>query len=69
MFPYTGELEILRSPNAYSTSTLADILQTAESFGLEVIPLVQTFGHMQFVLKHSQFEYLREVIYHMWVSN
>uniref|UniRef100_A0A914ZBE7 beta-N-acetylhexosaminidase n=1 Tax=Panagrolaimus superbus TaxID=310955 RepID=A0A914ZBE7_9BILA len=61
MFPYTGELEIFRAPNAYSPKILGDILKLAAENGLEVIPLIQTFGHLQFVLKHSKYQHLREI--------
>ncbi|XP_037349723.1 hexosaminidase D isoform X2 [Talpa occidentalis] len=61
MFPYEGHLRRLRARHAYSPSEIAHIRQLAARHGLEVVPLVQTFGHMEFVLKHSTFAHLREV--------
>lgn len=60
MFPYSDELSILRRNNSYSVTDLETILKLASDNNLEVIPLVQTFGHMQFVLKHQQYAVLRE---------
>ncbi|GCB71112.1 hypothetical protein scyTo_0001461 [Scyliorhinus torazame] len=61
MFPYEGKLQVLRSPNAYSPSDIREIITLARMLNFEVIPLVQTFGHMEFVLKHKTFSHLREV--------
>ncbi|XP_041072959.1 hexosaminidase D-like isoform X1 [Carcharodon carcharias] len=61
MFPYEGKLQVLRSPNAYSPSDIREILNLARMHNFEVIPLVQTFGHMEFVLKHKTFSHLREM--------
>ena len=47
--------------NHYTLAEVNDLLKACQSFGLEVIPLVQTFGHMEFVLKHKEFSYLRDV--------
>ncbi|XP_021032100.1 hexosaminidase D [Mus caroli] len=61
MFPYEGHLRLLRAKHAYSPSEVTEILHLARLSELEVIPLVQTFGHMEFVLKHAAFAHLREV--------
>ncbi|XP_075626930.1 hexosaminidase D isoform X3 [Balearica regulorum gibbericeps] len=60
-FPYAGPLEPLRAPHAYSPGEVRAVLSQARAQGLEVVPLVQTFGHMEFVLKHREFAHLREV--------
>ncbi|XP_075222884.1 hexosaminidase D-like isoform X2 [Lycorma delicatula] len=61
MFPWTNTLSPLAARNAYSRQEVLDIIETAVSYQLEVIPLVQTFGHVEFVLKHAEFAHLREV--------
>ncbi|XP_071619961.1 hexosaminidase D isoform X2 [Heliangelus exortis] len=60
-FPYAGPLEPLRAPHAYSPSEVRAVLGQARAQGMEVVPLVQSFGHMEFVLKHKEFSHLREV--------
>ncbi|XP_036936812.1 hexosaminidase D [Acanthopagrus latus] len=65
MFPYEGELKLLQATtqHAYSREELLSMQEFAKSKGMEVIPLVQTFGHMEFVLKHRPMWNLREVPY------
>ncbi|EYC13052.1 hypothetical protein Y032_0045g1239 [Ancylostoma ceylanicum] len=60
MFPYEGALGKIKNGNAYSQSDALDILQHAESLGLSVIPLVQTIGHLEWILKTKEFSNLRE---------
>lgn len=61
MFPYTSSLRNLSAKNAYSKSEIKELLHAAASVGLSVMPLVQTFGHLEFALKLQEYEYLREV--------
>jgi len=61
MFPYYGELEIISAKDCYSKEDVATMLSLAKENDLKVIPLVQTFGHMEFVLKGPKFKHLREV--------
>lgn len=73
MFPYTDKLSKLARHSAYNAATIRLIekvwlfliaknlyFQHLNENGLELIPLVQTFGHMEFVLKHSEFASLSE---------
>lgn len=64
MFPYHGMLEPIRARNAYKKSDIAEILLAAKESKLEVIPLVQTFGHLEFVLKLPEFRHIREADEH-----
>ncbi|WKY09601.1 hypothetical protein Q1695_002172 [Nippostrongylus brasiliensis] len=60
MFPWSGKLEMVRSTNAYTVAEVKRILQTAKNLNLDVIPLVQTFGHMEWLLKYERFRKFRE---------
>uniref|UniRef100_A0A673ATC9 beta-N-acetylhexosaminidase n=1 Tax=Sphaeramia orbicularis TaxID=375764 RepID=A0A673ATC9_9TELE len=63
MFPYEGELKLLQATthSSYSREEVLSLQEAAKSKGMEVIPLIQTFGHMEFVLKHRTMCHLREV--------
>ena len=60
MFPFEGMLKDVAAMNHYNKSDIYNILIKSKELGLEVIPLVQTFGHMEFILKHGQFAHLRD---------
>ncbi|KAM8890096.1 hexosaminidase D isoform 1-T1 [Synchiropus picturatus] len=63
MFPYEGDLKLLQSTAqpVYSPDEVLSLQRFAAAKGMEVIPLVQTFGHMEFVLKHKSLAELREM--------
>ncbi|XP_073969624.1 hexosaminidase D-like isoform X3 [Rhodnius prolixus] len=58
MFPYSIDVS---AHNAYTAGDIKEILRYANESSLEVIPLIQTFGHLEFVLKLDKFKHLREV--------
>lgn len=66
MFPYDGPLASIAAANAYSKDDIRRILDAAKVNNLIVIPLIQTFGHLEFILKLGAFKHLREVLY--WVG-
>ncbi|XP_065057575.1 hexosaminidase D-like [Rhopilema esculentum] len=59
-FPFEGDLSILKSKDAYTKAEIQELLGIAKELELLVIPLMQTFGHLEFVLKHKKFAHLRE---------
>jgi len=59
-FPYDGNLRPLRGPNVYSPDDIAEVLDLMRKHDLKFIPLVQTFGHLEFALKRERFSHLRE---------
>ena len=53
-FPYSGNISYLRSEHAYTQRMKSkQIVASAEHFNLEVIFLVNTLGHTEFILEHN----------------
>lgn len=61
MFPFEGNLAEARHGNAYSKDDVEMIKSLAKQNGLKIIPLVQTYGHLEWLLKVKKFAHLREV--------
>jgi hexosaminidase len=57
---FAGVLEVVRSGTAYTKDEVRRILQTAKDEKLDIIPLVQTFGHLEWILKYEQFAKYRQ---------
>ena len=60
MFPFHGMLSKVAATNHYNISEVKALLDTCDQLNIDVIPLVQTFGHMEFILKLSEFKHLRD---------
>lgn len=61
MFPYEGDIEDIKALNAYSSEDIEVIVQEAKINNLMIIPLVQTFGHLEYVLKLEKYQKFREL--------
>lgn len=61
MFPWSSPLQMLARDGAYSRDNVQAILSAAAHHGVEVVPLIQTFGHLEFLLKHPEWRHLREM--------
>lgn len=61
MFPYSGWLAKISATNAYSIEEISVINKLANESNLKIIPLVQVFAHLEFILKLEEFKEFREV--------
>ncbi|MCM8768204.1 MAG: family 20 glycosylhydrolase [Candidatus Omnitrophica bacterium] len=60
MYPWSS-YPFLRNETAYTRKTVECFLEKARQAGIEVIPLVQSFGHLENVLSRKPFRKLREI--------
>lgn len=60
MFPFTNNLAVVRHGLAYTKSDIEKILKLAKNNNLQVMPLLQVYGHLEYVLKLKEFMHLRE---------
>ena len=60
-FPFKDELSYIAKEQCYSSEDIKSLQDVSKTEGMEFIPLIQTFGHMEYVLKHKECAYLREL--------
>jgi len=54
-------LQSVRGGHAYSKDDIRQILRWAVENQLDIIPLVQTFGHLEWILKLEEFAKYRQL--------
>ncbi|WP_020615077.1 glycoside hydrolase family 20 zincin-like fold domain-containing protein [Paenibacillus daejeonensis] len=59
-FPFQSYPELVHPKHALTSAQLAELLETAHEYYIEVIPLQQSFGHLEYVLRYDQYKHLRE---------
>ena len=59
-FPYYGELSSIRNQHHYTQHELQQIVKLIQENELTMIPYIQTYGRMEFILKLKEFAHLRE---------
>ncbi|GIY33016.1 hypothetical protein CDAR_86191, partial [Caerostris darwini] len=60
--PVIGYYEqIVCQPDVYSAEEIQKIQNLAIENDLQIIPLVQSFGHLEFLLKHDKYYEIREI--------
>ncbi|CAF1083688.1 unnamed protein product [Adineta ricciae] len=60
MFPFDGIVRSIKHKQAYTKEDIETINQLAKDNRLDVMPLLQTYGHLEFLLKLNEFSDLRE---------
>ena len=58
-FPFRKHPRIV-SPLALSRDEISQLVQTARTLNIRIIPKVQALAHAEYVLKHEQYNHLRE---------
>ncbi|QOS80451.1 family 20 glycosylhydrolase [Paenibacillus sp. JNUCC31] len=59
-FPFRTHPEFAHPKHALSLSQLEELKRTAHEHFIEIIPLQQSFGHLEYVLRHEGWRHLRE---------
>jgi len=58
-FPYKSHPAI-RHKDALTSEEISGLISEAQKRHIEIIPLVQWFAHVKYILKHEEYSYLRE---------
>lgn len=58
-YPYQNH-GTLSNAKAYSREEVREFIRHCDSLGIEVIPLQQCFGHIEYILRHDRYARLRE---------
>ena len=57
---------VLSAPGAMPPAEMRRLVALAKRYYIDIVPLVQTLGHVNFIAKHAEFARLREVAMSNW---
>lgn len=58
-YPYEKH-SVISNRYAYTREEIVDFVKYCKGLGIDVIPLQQSFGHVEYILRHSRYQALRE---------
>lgn len=58
-YPYQQHA-VIANPDAYTRTEITDFIRYCDSLHIDVIPLQQSFGHVEYILRHARYKDLRE---------
>ncbi|GBG11145.1 hypothetical protein PAT3040_05933 [Paenibacillus agaridevorans] len=59
-FPFETYPHLVHPKHALSRASFEELKREAEEHYIEIIPLQQCFGHLEYVLRHDRYKHLRE---------
>ncbi|OGV52357.1 MAG: hypothetical protein A2017_09040 [Lentisphaerae bacterium GWF2_44_16] len=60
MYPWSGKHSVISCKDAFTEKEVKSIVKKAGERGIEIIPLVQTLGHVYHLLIHKEYKYCEE---------
>jgi len=61
-FPFDSYPELVHPKHALSKEQFEELKRTAHEYFIDIIPLQQSFGHLEYVLRHDAYKHLRETV-------
>ena len=65
MYPYRGEHSRISCKDTFSRQEIEEFKAQSKTLGIQIIPLVQTLGHVYHILRHEEYAPLKEVPEHI----
>lgn len=59
-FPYE-KVSYISHPKAFTRDQIRELVSKAGSLGIQVVPLLQCLGHVEYILWHKEYAHLREL--------
>ncbi len=67
--PFVHLSALRNAAHCYTPAQMQQLCETAQDYFVDIIPLQQSFGHLEYVLKHPAYRHLRECEEHLGEMN